>query len=329
MKRRLFLAASPFLASVTASPLAFPGAAHAGAYPAKPIRVILPGPAGGLLDVAARSVSEVMLRELGQTWLIDPRPGANGIMAAQLVLGAPADGYTLYLTVSGHVVLNMLMKAPFDAMGDFRPIAMIGVSSGLICVPPDSPVNTIAELVAYARAKPGKLNYLNPGNGTGGHLIPEQLKIKYGVDITSISYKGLPPGVQDLLGGRLDLGVVSTVLAASHVKAGRLKAIAVVGLKRYDDLPGIPTMTEQGEAELEVQSSIPIYGQKDLSDELVGRLNGAINVALADPEVRTRLAAAYIDPMPMSPAQLATTLQREHVRLGKLIQRLGITADGS
>ena len=320
MKRRLFLAAAAAMVPATA--------VHADAYPSKTIRVVLPGPPGGLLDVAARSLSEAMQRELGQTWLIDPRPGANGILAAQLVLGAPADGYTLYLTVSGHVVLNLLMRAPFDAMADFKPIAMVGVSSALICVPPASPANTIAEFVALARANPGKLNYLNPGNGTSAHLIPEQLRMKYGIDITSISYKGLPPGVQDLLGGRLDLAIVSTALAAPHVKAGRLKAIGLVGLKRDRDLPGVATMEEQGEADLQVQSSIPILGQKGLPDAIVERLNRAVDRALADPEVRARLANASIDPMPMSPSELGEAMQREHVRLGKLIRQLGITADG-
>ena len=319
MKRRLFLAAAATLV---------PAAARADTYPSKTIRVVLPGPAGGLLDVAARSLSEAMQRELGQTWMIDPRPGANGILAAQLVLAAPADGYTLYLTISGHVVLNLLMRAPFDAMADFRPIGMVGVSSGLICVPPASPANTIAEFVALARANPGKLNYLNPGNGTGAHLIPEQLRMKYGIDITSISYKGLPPGVQDLLGGRLDLGVVSTALAAPHVRSGRLKAIGVVGVQRVADLPGVATMAEQGEGELEVQSSIPLYGQKDLPDAIVARLNRALDKALADPEVRTRLASACIDPTPMSLAQVDDALRREHLRLAKLIKQLGITADG-
>jgi tripartite-type tricarboxylate transporter receptor subunit TctC len=320
MKRRLFLAAAAMLPAA---------AAHADAYPSKTIRVVLPGPPGGLLDVAARSLSDAMQRELGQTWLIDPRPGANGILAAQLVLGAPADGYTLYLTVSGHVVLNLLMRAPFDAMADFKPIAMVGVSSALICVPPASPANTIAEFVALARANPGKLNYLNPGNGTSAHLIPEQLRIKYGIDITSISYKGLPPGVQDLLGGRLDLAIVSTALAGPHVKAGRLKAIGVVGLKRDRDLPGVATMEEQGEADLQVQSSIPILGQKGLPDAIVDRLNKAVNKALADPEVRARLANASIEPMPMSPRELDEAMRREHDRLGKLIRQLGITADGA
>ena len=320
MKRRLFLAAAALLPAA---------AAHADTYPSKTIRVVLPGPPGGLLDVAARSLSDAMQRELGQTWLIDPRPGANGILAAQLVLGASADGYTLYLTVSGHVVLNLLMRAPFDAMADFKPIAMVGVSSALICVPPASPANTIAEFVALARANPGKLNYLNPGNGTSAHLIPEQLRIKYGIDITSISYKGLPPGVQDLLGGRLDLAIVSTALAGPHVKAGRLKAIGVVGLNRDRDLPAVATMEEQGEADLQVQSSIPILGQKGLPDAIVERLNKAVNKALADPEVRARLANASIEPMPMTPRQLDEAMRREHDRLGKLIRQLGITADGA
>ena len=190
LSRRLLLGAA----------LAAPFPARAEAWPAKPIRVILPGPAGGLIDVAGRAIGEAMQKELGQAWLIDPRPGANGIVAGQMFLGAPADGYTLYLTVSGHVALPFLMKAPFDVMADFKPIAMVGVSTALLCVPPTSPANTLAEFVAYAKANPGKLNYLNSGNGTGAHLLPELLKIKYDIDVTSISYKGLPPGVQDLLG---------------------------------------------------------------------------------------------------------------------------------
>ena len=132
---------------VLGAALAAPFAAGAQSWPAKPIRVVLPGPGGGLIDVGGRAISEIVHRELGQPLVIDPRPGANGIVAAQTVLGAPADGYTLYLTVSGHVVLDLLMKAPFDVMGDFKPIAMVGVSSSLFCVPPSMPVASIAEFV--------------------------------------------------------------------------------------------------------------------------------------------------------------------------------------
>jgi len=317
--RRLFLGAA----------LAAPYVARADSYPSKPIRVILPGPVGGLIDIAGRAVGDALQKNLGQPWLIDPRPGANGILAGQLFLGAPADGYTLYLTVSGHVALPFLMKAPFDAMADFNPIAMIGVSTAVLCVPSASPANNVAEFVAYAKANPGKLNYLNSGNGTGAHLLPELLKIKYGLDITSISYKGLPPGVQDLLGGRLDLAMVSTSLVMQHVKAGRLKALALVGPRRLAELPDVATMAEQGVGDLEIRSSLPLYGHNALPNAIVARLNGAMASALSDPETVKRLAAAYIEPMPMRPAEVAEAMRAEHDRLGRLIRQLDIKADGT
>lgn len=308
--------------------LATPFSARANAWPAKPIRVVLPGPAGGLIDVAARAVSDVILRELGQPLTIDPRPGGNGVVAGQAVTSAAPDGYTLMLTVSAHVAFPFLMKVPFDVMADFTPVAMIGVSSGLICVAPSLPVSNLAELVAYARAQPGKLNYLNPGNGTGAHLIPEQLKIRYGIDMTSISYRGLPPGIQDLLGGRIELGVISTSLIVDHAKTGTVKAIAVVGPNRIPDLPDVPTMAEQGLGDMEIRTALPLYGPKGLPMPIVERLNGAVAKALNDDEVKRRLGRAYIDTMPMSPPDLAIYLAGEHARLGKLIQQLGIRADG-
>ena len=214
------------LGSAFAAPFAVTRGVCADTWPSKPIRVILTGPVGGLIDVSGRAIGDAMQRELGQPWIIDPRPGANGMMAGQIFLSSPADGYTLFLTVSGHVALNFLMKAPYDAMKDFQPIAMIGVSTALLCVPPSVPANNLAEFVAYSRANPGKLNYLNSANGTGAHLLPELMKIKYKLDITSVPYKGLPPGVQDLLAGRLELAMVSTTIVMSHVKADRLKASA-------------------------------------------------------------------------------------------------------
>ncbi len=308
--------------------LAAPFVARADTYPSKPIRVILTGPVGGLIDIAGRAIGDAMQANLGQPWIIDPRPGANGMLAGQIFLSSPADGYTLFLTVSGHVALNFLMKAPYDAMKDFQPIAMIGVSTALLCVPPKVPANNLAEFVAFARANPGKLNYLNSANGTGAHLLPELMKIKYGLDITSVPYKGLPPGVQDLLGGRLELAMVSTTIVMSHVKAGRLKAIGVVGPHRLADLPDVPTLGEQGAGEIEVRSSIPLYGHKDLPQPIVQRLNDAMRAALADPETLKRLQQIYVEPLPMTQAQTAKALDEEHVRLGKVIAQLGIKADG-
>ncbi|TMJ24529.1 MAG: tripartite tricarboxylate transporter substrate binding protein, partial [Alphaproteobacteria bacterium] len=258
-----------------------------------------------------------------------PRPGGSGIVGAQMMLSAPADGYTLYQTVSGHVALSYLMKTPFDVIADFQPIAMIGVSTAIVCAPPESPADDIAGFVAHARKNPGKLNYLNSGNGTSTHLVPEQLKLKFGIDITSISYKGLPPGVQDLLANRLDIAVVSTSLVMQHVKAGRLKGLAVVGPSRLDELPNMATMTEQGVGDAEVRSWLPLYGQRALPRAIVDRVNAAMAAALADPETRKRLAAAYITPQPMTPEQVGDAMQKEHERLGTLIARLGIKADGA
>jgi tripartite-type tricarboxylate transporter receptor subunit TctC len=213
-------------------------------------------------------------------------------------------------------------------MKDFQPIAMIGVSTALLCVPPKSPANNVAEFVAYSRANPGKLNYLNSANGTGAHLLPELMKIKYKLDITSVPYKGLPPGVQDLLAGRLDLAMVSTTIVMSHVKAGRLKAIGVVGPKRLAELPDVPTMAEQGAGDVEVRSSLPLYGHKDLAQPIVQRVNEAMRATLADAETLKHLQQIYVEPLPMTPAETAAALQKEHEYLGKIIAQLGIKADG-
>jgi len=209
-----------------------------------------------------------------------------------------------------------------------EPIAMIGFSTALLCVPPDSPANDIAGFVAHARKNPGKLNYLNSGNGTSTHLIPEQLKLRFGIDITSISYKGLPPGVQDLLASRLDLANVSTSLVMQHVKAGRLKALAVVGPTRLEELPNVATMAEQGVGDAEVRSWLPLYGQRALPRPIVDKVNAAMGAALADPDTKKRLVASYITPSPMTPAEVGQSMQKEHERLGKIIARLGITPEG-
>jgi len=316
------------MGAAVAAPLFGSRLAGADTYPNKPIRVILTGPVGGLIDVSGRAIGDAMQQNLGQPWIIDPRPGANGMMAGQIFLSSPADGYTLFLTVSGHVALNFLMKAPYDAMKDFQPIGMIGVSTALLCVPPTVPANNVAEFVAFARANPGKLNYLNSANGTGAHLLPELMKIKYKLDITSISYKGLPPGVQDLLAGRLELGMVSTTMVINHVKAGRLKAIGIVGPNRLPELPDILTMGEQGAGDVEVRSSLPLYGHKDLPQPIVQRVNQALLASLADAETLNRLKQIYVEPLPMTPEATAKALDDEHERLGKVIEQLGIKADG-
>jgi tripartite-type tricarboxylate transporter receptor subunit TctC len=312
-----------------ATALSAPLVARAQAYPDRPIRVIVPGAPGGMVDLAARAIGDGMHRELGQAWLVDSRPGANGVIAARAFLDAPADGHTLYLTVLGHVLLPFLVRVPFDVIADFQPVAMIGSSTFLLCVPASSPADTVAGFVAYAQSRSRSLNYLNPGNGTVPHLLPEMLKIRYGLDMASIYYKGVQQGISDLVAGDLDLGLLNTGLVQSHVQQGRLKAIAQVSRHRINALPGVATLAEQGLADLAIETYLPLYGRASMSAPAVARVNRAIAAALADQATRTRLAAAHIEPLPMQPAEVGATMQREHDRLGAVIRQLGIKADGA
>jgi tripartite-type tricarboxylate transporter receptor subunit TctC len=243
--------------------------------------------------------------------------------------GQRGVGYTLELTVSGQLAFPFLMKLPFDVIADFTPVAMVGVASSVLCVAKSLPIRSIDELVEYARERPGALNYLNPGNGTPSHLILEQLKLEKKIDMASVPYKGLPPGVQDLLGERIQLGVISAPLVISHLKSGNLKAVGIAGGGRLAELPGVPTLAEQGYAGIQVQSALPLLGPAGLADPIVERLNTAFRKALADDRVRRRLAAAYIEPLPLTVAQTRDWVGREHERLGRTIVQLGIRPDGS
>jgi tripartite-type tricarboxylate transporter receptor subunit TctC len=308
--------------------LSAPFVSQALAQGDRPIRVIVPGAPGGVVDLAARAIGEAMHLELGQPWLIDPKPGASGVIAAKAFLDSPADGHTLYLTVLSHVLLPFLTKVPFDVLADFRPIAMIGASTFLLCVPAASPADTVAGFVDHARANPGKLNYLNPGIGSAPHLLPEMIKAKYGIDVTAVYYKGYVTGITDLIAGNLDLGLINTGLALPHVRQGRLKAIAQVGRHRIAGLESVATLAEQGLGDLTIESFLPLYGQISMPAPAVGRINRAVAATLADQATRERLAAIHIEPLPMQAADVDVAMRREHDRLGAIIQQLGIKADG-
>jgi tripartite-type tricarboxylate transporter receptor subunit TctC len=314
--------------SLLAAALAAPFVSRAEAFPDQPVRVVVPGAPGGIVDVVARIVGDAMQREMGQPWVVDPRPGANGIIAARFFLDAPADAPILYLTVLSHVLLPFLMKVPFDVLADFQPVAMIGSPTFLVCVPTHSPADSVASFADYARARPGKLNYLNPGIGTVSHLLPEMLKIRFGLDIAVVYYKSIRQGIGDLMAGGIDLGVLGAGLALPHVQQGRLKAIAQVSRRRLDVLPGIATWDEQGLGDLRVDSLLPLYGRTAMPASTVARVNRAVAAALADPTTRDRLAVAHIEPMPMQPSEVRATMQREHDRLGAVIRQLGIKPDG-
>ena len=199
----------------------------AQAFPTKPMRFLVPYPVGGIVDIVARSVAEPMQADLGQPVVVDPKPGGNSTLATAMIPQAPADGYTWVMSTIAHVVVPHLQPVPFDALADFQPVALVAIATSVATVNPAVPVKTLKELVEYGRTNPGKLNYLNPGNGSSIHLSAELLKHQYKFDMTSVPYRGIPPGLPDLLEGRLQVGLLPGPLALQHVQAGKLRALAV------------------------------------------------------------------------------------------------------
>ena len=193
-----------------------PGAS-AQAFPSKPMRFLVPYPVGGIVDIVARSAADPMQADLGQPVVVEPKPGANSTLATAIIPQAPADGYTWLMATLSHVVVPHLQPVPYDALADFHPVALIAIATSVATVNPTVPVKTLKELVEYGRANPGKLNYLNPGNGSSIHLSAELLKYQYKFDMTSVPYRGIPPGLPDLLEGRLQVGLLPRPLAIQHV----------------------------------------------------------------------------------------------------------------
>jgi tripartite-type tricarboxylate transporter receptor subunit TctC len=301
---------------------ALPGPALAHDLWGKPLRIVLAGPPGGIIDVGGRAVLDALTAELRRPVILDHRPGAGGMIAAQIVSSAAPDGGTLLLTVSEITAIQFLTAVRFDLLRDLMPVATIGEGAAAICVPGGLPVASLPDLIAYARSKPGAVRYLNPGNGTRQHLIPEQINRDFGTGMRPIPYRGLPAGVADLLEQRIELGVVSTALAVQHIDAGSLRALAVLGERRLSRLPAVPTIYEQGLGEINVRSTLTLFGPARLPPASVQRLNRAVGDVLGDPAVQSRLASADIVGEVTDPQQLGRRLADEQSRFASLLATL-------
>lgn len=302
--------------------------AFAQAFPAKPMRLLVPYPVGGIVDIVARAVTEPMQAELGQPIVVEPKPGGNSTLATAMIPTLPADGYTWLMATISHVVVPHLQAVSYDALADFRPVALVAVATSIAVVNPALPVKTLAELVAYGKANPGKLNYLNPGNGSSIHLSSELLKNQYRFDMTSVPYRGVPPGIPDLMEGRLQVGLLPGPLAVQHVQSGKLRALAVLADARLPSLPDVPTFAEAGFADAQVTSWYTIAVRTGTPAAIVERLNTAALKALKDPETRDRLARAGCEvPSPRTAAEVLAMWQADFVRYGKLVKDAGIKGD--
>ena len=307
---------APFL--LAAAALLAP-AAQAEGYPAKPIRLVIPFPAGGATDIFGRAVSQKLGDRLGQAIVVDNKPGAGGAIGSDIVAKAAPDGYTLLLaTSSTHSIGPSLGKLPYDAVADFTPIAHVGDAPSIMLVPNTAPAKTVKEWVEYARKNPGKLNYASSGNGTVVHLTAEYFKAQAGLFLVHIPYKGTALAIPDLVSGKVDVLFDSLPSGLPHVKEGRLRALGITSLKRSPLLPDLPAISETVPG-FESVTWFGVYGPKGLPPEIVQRVNTALNQALQDKDVKDRLARLGIDPVGGTPQQFAAMLAKDRARWKKII----------
>jgi tripartite-type tricarboxylate transporter receptor subunit TctC len=294
-------------------------------FPAKPLRIIVPFPAGGIVDLMARSLSEKLAAGLGQPVLVEARPGANGSLGTEAVAKADPDGHTLVLATLSHVTTPALGKTPWHPTRDFAGVAIMGHIANVAVVHPDLPPRTLREFVEYAKARPGTINYINGGGGTSQTMSTELLKRNVGIDLVGIGYKGFPPAMPDILAGQNQFSFIPFGIAAPHIRGSKLRAIAIASPARNKMFPDLPTMAEAGYAESQVVSWYAYLVPAATPRATVARLNAEFAKVLADPEVIARIEKIGGEPLPAGkPEEVDAMLARELDRWTKLVQATGM-----
>ena len=318
MHRYLYLAA-----------MIFAGAANAQTYPTKPIRLIVPQPPGGGNDLIARMISQKLSVALKQQVAVDNRAGAGGLIGAEIAAKAPPDGYTLFLgnVATLAIIPNVQAKAPYDPIKDFAPIGLIASAPLLVVVHPSLPVTSIRQLIAFAKAKPGQLNYASNGVGSSTHLATEMFKMMTKTNIVHGPYKGLGPATTDLLSGQVQLMFSSAVAMMPHAKSGRLRAIAMTGAKRSAAIPEIPTVAEAGVPDYESGSWYGILAPAGTPRAIIDLVGQEIVAAVRAPDIAEKLVAEAVIPVGSSPAEFASYIQKEFTRIGQVIRSSGAKFD--
>jgi tripartite-type tricarboxylate transporter receptor subunit TctC len=300
--------------------------ADAAAFPNHPLRMIIPYPPGGAGDIVGRLLGAKLTQVLGQSVIIDNRGGGAQVIASELTAHAPPDGYTIFLCSTTHSINPALRKLPYDTFADFTPITLVASSPLVFVVHPSLGVGTIPELVAKAKAEPGKINYGSSGPGTGGHLSVELLKYMAGIDMVHVPYKGAAPALTDLLAGQVQLVCTSPLPAMPHVKAGRLRALALTSVKRSAMWPDIPTVAESGFPDYQSTLWYALLGPARLPRAVTATLHDAAVTALRSPEVKEQLRTQGAEAIGNTPQELDAFLHEEVERWGKVIRNAHITS---
>ncbi len=322
---RLAIAAAAAFAALSAAP--FAGAQ--ATYPTKPLRIVVPFPAGGTTDILARAVAQKLSETLGQPAVVDNRPGAGGNIGAELVAKAPPDGHTLLMgTVGTHAInASLYAKMPYDHVRDFAPIILVAGVPNVLVVHPSVPVNNVQELIAYAKANPGKLNFASSGSGTSIHLSGELFKTMAGVQMAHVPYKGSAPAVTDLLGGQVQLMFDNLPSALPHIKAGKLKALAVTSATRAATLPDVPTIAESGLAGFDATSWFGLLAPAGTPQPIIARLNSEVAKWLASAEAKEKMAALGANPTGHATDEFVRHIAAETSKWAKVVKESGAKVD--
>jgi tripartite-type tricarboxylate transporter receptor subunit TctC len=318
-----------FLSALGAALFLAAGGAAAQAYPAKPVRLVVPFPAGGATDILARTISQKAAEKLGQTIVIDNRPGAGGTIGSDLVAKAPADGYTLLIaTGSTHSIGPITNpKIPYNVEKDFAPVAYVAKTSSVLVVPATLPVKNLAEFIALAKSKPGQLNFGSSGNGTNSHLSGEVFKAQANVFLTHIPYRGTGLVFNDMMSGQIHMLMDNYVTAQSNIKEGRLKVLGVTSPQRLPFLPDVPTLDEQGLKGFDVSNWFGIYAPAGTAPDVIVKVSTAFNEALKDPDMQKRLAQLGATPTGSTPAEMGKMVAADTAKWSKLIKERKLVVD--
>jgi tripartite-type tricarboxylate transporter receptor subunit TctC len=324
MTYRNYIAACIAALVLAASPCAL-----AQAWPAKPIRVVVPFPAGGATDIMARAAAQKMTEAWGQPVVVDNRPGAAGNIGSELVAKAPNDGYTLLMgTVGTHAInASLYAKMPYDHVKDFAPVVLVAAVPNVLVVHPSVPANSVQELIAFGKANPGKLNFASSGSGTSIHLSGELFKVMTGLAMQHVPYKGSAPALADLIGGQVQLMFDNLPPSLPHIKAGKLRALAVTTAARASALPDVPTVAESGLPGFEASSWFGLLAPAGTPADVIAKVNGELARWVATPEAKEKMSSIGAIAAGGTPEDFAKHIAAETAKWAKVVKESGAKVD--